>query len=188
MEKNEKTKYRLAEAVKECMKTTPVEEITVKQIASCAGIARQTFYRNFRDREDLINWYFDKLLIESFREMGRGGTINDGLIRKFRFIRKENLFFSAAFRADTQNNLREYDFQKIFSFYRNLYEEKTGRSLEGDVKELLEMYCQSSVYMTVKWVLTGMKSSEEKLAEIMIQAMPEKLSRLFDDLGLLGSK
>ena len=83
MEKNEKTKYRLAEAVKECMKTTPVEEITVKQIASCAGIARQTFYRNFRDREDLINWYFDKLLIESFREMGRGGTINDGLIRKF---------------------------------------------------------------------------------------------------------
>ena len=33
-----------------------------------------------------------------------------------------------------------------------------------------------------------MKSSEEKLAEIMIQAMPEKLSRLFDDLGLLGSK
>ena len=28
--KNEKTKYRLAQAVKECMKTTPVDKITVK--------------------------------------------------------------------------------------------------------------------------------------------------------------
>ena len=186
MKSNEKTKYRLAEAVKACMKTTPVDEITIRQIAEAADTTRQTFYRHFKDREDLINWYFDKLLNESFREMGRGGTINDGLIRKFRFIRKENLFFSAAFRADTQNNLREYDFRKIFSFYQDLYREKTGESLEGDLKELLEMYCHSSVYKTVKWVLTGMEASEEKLAKIMIEAMPDRLLRLFDELGLLG--
>ena len=30
--KGEKTKYRLARAMKECMKTTSVENITVKQI------------------------------------------------------------------------------------------------------------------------------------------------------------
>ena len=30
--KNEKTKYRLAQAVKECMKTTPVDRITVKRL------------------------------------------------------------------------------------------------------------------------------------------------------------
>lgn len=186
MEKNETTKYKLADAVKECMRTTPVEEITVRQIALRGGMTRQTFYRYFRDREDLINWYFDKLLNESFREMGRGGTINDGLVRKFRFIRKENLFFSAAFRADTQNNLREYDFQKIYSFYRDLFREKTGGELSGELKELLEMYCQASVFKTVKWVLTGMEAKEEKLAEIMIDAMPEKLGRLFDELGLIG--
>ena len=33
--KGEKTKYRLAESMKECMKTTPVEEITVRQICDC---------------------------------------------------------------------------------------------------------------------------------------------------------
>lgn len=95
-------------------------------------------------------------------------------------------FFSAAFRADTQNNLREYDFQKIYSFYRDLFREKTGGELSGELKELLEMYCQASVFKTVKWVLTGMEAKEEELAEIMIDAMPEKLGRLFDELGLIG--
>ena len=68
--KGEKTKYRLAESMKECMKTTPVEEITVRQICEICGVTRQTFYRNFLDKYDLINWYFDKLLTKSFEHMG----------------------------------------------------------------------------------------------------------------------
>ena len=63
--KGEKTKYRLAESMKECMKSTPVEEITVRQICEICGVTRQTFYRNFLDKYDLINWYFDKLLTQT---------------------------------------------------------------------------------------------------------------------------
>ena len=70
--KGEKTKYRLAESMKECMKSTPVEEITVRQICEICGVTRQTFYRNFLDKYDLINWYFDKLLTKSFERMGFG--------------------------------------------------------------------------------------------------------------------
>ena len=94
--KGEKTKYRLAESMKECMKTTPVEEITVRQICEICGVTRQTFYRNFLDKYDLINWYFDKLLLESFAQMGDGLTVYEGLTRKFEFIRKERVFFAGA--------------------------------------------------------------------------------------------
>lgn len=38
MEKNEKTKYKLAEAMKECMKTSKVDAITVKQLAEKCGL------------------------------------------------------------------------------------------------------------------------------------------------------
>ena len=48
--KGEKTKYRLARAMKECMKSTTVENITVKQITENCGLTRQTFYRNFLDK------------------------------------------------------------------------------------------------------------------------------------------
>ena len=185
MNKSEQTKYRLADAVKECMKTTPVEDITIKQIVSHCGVTRQTFYRNFRDRDDLINWYFNIILDESFRRLGSGETVYDGLIRKFEYIHQEEVFFSAAFRNDAQNHLKDHDFRMIFDFYRNLIREKTGSLPDDEINNLLEMYCQASVYMTVKWVLSGIRTSEKALAGLMIDAMPPKLHELFDKLGIV---
>ena len=86
--KGEKTKYRLAAAMKECMKTTPVDAITVRQITERCGVTRQTFYRNFLDKYDLINWYFDKLLARSFEHMGRGTTVLVSLEKKFTYIQE----------------------------------------------------------------------------------------------------
>ena len=68
-------KYRLANAMKECLVSSSVEKVTVKEIVDTCGVTRQTFYRNFQDKYDLINWYFDKILVESFRQMGEGETV-----------------------------------------------------------------------------------------------------------------
>ena len=81
---NERTKYELADAMKRCMKTAPVEKITVKEIVEACGVTRQTFYRNFQDKYDLINWYFDKILLESFEHMGEGKSVYESLVNKFR--------------------------------------------------------------------------------------------------------
>lgn len=56
---NNDIKYKLANAMNECMVSSPVEKITVKEICDTCGVTRQTFYRNFQDKYDLINWYFD---------------------------------------------------------------------------------------------------------------------------------
>ena len=117
MAKSESTKYRLAEAMKTCMKTTSVDDITIRQIVEVCGVTRQTFYRNFLDKYDLINWYFDKLLLKSFEHMGEGTTVYDGLVKKFEYLKEEHLFFAAAFRSDDQNSLKEHDFELILEFY-----------------------------------------------------------------------
>ncbi|MEI3419023.1 MAG: hypothetical protein V8Q86_11130 [Blautia sp.] len=97
--KGEKTKYRLARAMKECMKSTSVENITVKQITEECGLTRQTFYRNFLDKYDLINWYFDKLLVKSFEHMGQGKTVYDALVKKFTYIQTQEEYRKAAIDA-----------------------------------------------------------------------------------------
>lgn len=178
-------KYKLAEAVKECMKTTSVENITVKQIVEQCGVSRQTFYRNFIDKYDLINWYFDRLLEISFNELGSGRTLREGLIKKFRYIKEERVFFRAAFKVDEQNNLKEHDFFMIFEFYCRLIREKTGRLPDKKTRKVLEMYCQSSIYMTVQWVLKGMKETEEELADLMIAAMPKMLEKEYKAMKLI---
>ena len=49
----------------------------------------------------------------------------------------------------------------------------------------MEMYCQGSVYMTVKWVLGGMKDSPQAMSAKLVDAMPPKLANVFDRLKLL---
>ena len=186
MEKGEKSKYRLARAMKECMKSASVENITVRQITEQCGLTRQTFYRNFLDKYDLINWYFDKLLVKSFEHMGQGQTVYDALVKKFTYIQEEQTFFAAAFRYDSQNSLREHDFELILNFYENLIREKTGRKPEENVYYLLEMYCQSSIYMTVQWVLGELKCTPEGLAKILVEGMPGKLVEIFTKLEILN--
>ncbi len=179
-------KYRLAEAVKRCMVRHSLEDITVKEITSEAGVSRQTFYRHFLDKYDLVNWYFDELLANSFREMGYGRTVYEGLVRKFRYIQAEKVFFRAAFQSVQQNNLKDHDFRKIFAFYQDLYRKKTGKELDRSVLALLEMYCQASIYMTAKWVGQGTReATPEQLADLMIQAMPPVLIEKFTVCGLL---
>ena len=92
--KGEKTKYRLARSMKECMKTMSVDNITVKQITENCGVTRQTFYRNFMDKFDLINWYFDKILLESFEHMGEGRTVYESLVNKFEYIQMEPVSYT----------------------------------------------------------------------------------------------
>ena len=182
---SELMRIRLAEAAKQCLKTTSVDRLTVSEIVSVCGIARQTFYRNFLDKYDLINWYFDKLVQVSFAEMGRGSTVREGLIRKFRYIEKERVFFTAAFRSDAQNSLKEHDFELILNFYKKEIEQRTQGPLKPDLQFILELYCRGSVYMTAKWVLSGMKESPEELAAHLVEAMPGSLAALFRQFNFL---
>ena len=184
-EKHDRAKYKLAASIKECMKTTPVDRITVKDIVEGSGLTRQTFYRNFKDKYDLINWYFDKLVLKSFEQIGVSHTIRESLTQKLEFIQEEKAFFTEAFRSDDRNSVKEHDFELILQFYKDLIARRTSRPLGEELQFLLEMYCQGSVYMTVKWILTGMKDTPEAMAVKLVEAMPPKLAKVMEELGLV---
>jgi len=184
-EKKTDVRYRLADALEACMGEAPLERITVKQITEKCGVSRQTFYRNFTDKYDLINWYFDELLKKAFQHMGYGKTAFDSLVHKFTYIQDQKLFFKAAFKNDSQNNLRDHDIKMIMDFYKRLISGKIGAFPQDEYGSLLEMYCVASVHMTQQWVFRGCQATPREMAELMIEAMPSRLSKLFSELGLL---
>lgn len=181
---SESTKYAFATALVQCMKKESLSKISVTKLCKVSHLSRQTFYRNFEDKYDLVSWYFDKLLLKSFAEMGYGKTIKEGLIRKFQSIKDESLFFEVSFRNDTYHNLKDHDFEMIYAFYLNLIQQKTHKPCDPSLQLLLEMYCNASIYMTVKWVLGGMELTNEELAQLMIDALPSPLIQFFHDIDI----
>ena len=179
------SKLQFARAIKQCLKTDTLDDITVTQIADYADLSRQTFYRLFLDKYDLVNWYFDQLLFQSFEEMGVGKSITEGLIKKFDFIKKEERFFNCAFQSDAQNSLVEHDYQQILNFYQKLMQQKTTNPIPSDIQFALEMYCYASVIKTVEWLKKGTQITSHQLAKRLINSMPENLKSYYIELDII---
>ena len=79
MSTQKSTREKLAQAIKEEMEQTSLDRITVARIVERAGVTRQTFYRNFKDKYDLVNWHFEQLAQKSFKQMGVSLTLREGL-------------------------------------------------------------------------------------------------------------
>ena len=173
--KNEETLFLFAKAIKSLIKKQPLDKITVTDIVSTAGKTRQTFYRHFQDKYDLVNWYFEKLVLKSFEEMRQGGSLQEALNLKFAFIEQEHAFFKEAFKSNDYNNLIHYDFCCIYDFYKEYIRKNTGKTIPSDIDFLLKMYCRGSVDMTVEWVLNDMPILKEEIVNYLIDAIPDKL-------------
>lgn len=182
MDASEKMKYRLADAMKELLEHEVVDKITVKQIVDQCGVTRPTFYRHFKDKYDLINWYFDRLAQKSFKQMGISLTLREGLVRKFEFIKGEGKFFAAAFSSESQNCLMEYDYECIYQFYCEIIHKQGIEKISEELEFLLRMYCRGSIAMTVEWATKGMKLLPQQLADRLIEALPPRLYELFKNI------
>ena len=178
----EKTEDKIIKSFKKLVNEYSFDKITVTMIAEDVGISRPIFYRHFKDKYDLINWYFDVLAQMSFKQMGISLTLREGLIKKFEFIKGEGQFFAAAFSSESQNCLMEYDYQCIYQFYCDIIHKQGADKIPEELEFLLRMYCRGSIAMTVEWATTGMKMSPEQLADQLIEAMPPKLYDLFKDI------
>lgn len=182
MDKRDKTKYKLANAIKQLMETQSLDKITVKDIVSQCDMTRQTFYRYFQDKYDLVNWYFERLVQKSFKQMGVSCSLREGLHKKFRFIEEECIFFSGAFQSNDYNSLMNYDYDCIFKFYEEIITSKTNKPLEEDLAFLLRMYCRGSIYMTVEWVNKKDRPAPEEITNLLIEALPDRLANLLSDI------
>lgn len=178
----EKTSWMIAEALKELLQTKSLEHITVNEIIERADVSRPTFYRHFRDKYDLVNWYFQKLCDQSFLLMGKSLTLREALTKKFDFLKSEQNFFIAAFQSQEQNSLVEYDYACIYAFYEDYLKRQSGEMLTPNVQFVLEMYCRGSIDMTAKWAREGMKETPEQIVEGLILALPPILAEKFRGL------
>ncbi|MDO5118274.1 MAG: TetR family transcriptional regulator [Eggerthellaceae bacterium] len=81
MKKNGDTKKAMANALRECMQTSPIDRISIKEITDVCGLNRQTFYYHFKDIYDLIKWMYVYDINEAMAETHEGET-NEEMLRR----------------------------------------------------------------------------------------------------------
>ena len=178
---SDRTKIVLAESIKEIMVNIPLDKITVTEIVENCNTSRQTFYRNFKDKYELVTWYFDEIVQKTINQMGVSLTLHEGLIKKFEYMVNDKYFFISALTSSDYNNLMDYDYKCIHEFYRNIA--LASGPLDDEIEFLLKFYCHGSMDMTAEWVRNGMDLSPEEMADRLEMAMPEALHRYLKSLS-----
>lgn len=144
-----KTEHKLAEALKEMMEHTPLDEISVVTLTKKCNIYRQTFYYHFHDIYDLLTLVF---LNEKIKNLDKVNKLSEMVNVIYKYYQDNALFVDASLNSAGKELFQEFIYnncyQTIFRFVNETPNNK--RLLTNERKSIARFYAlaysQSIVY------------------------------------------
>lgn len=143
-------------------------EITITEISSEAQLARRTFYRNFSSKEEVLDLYIEKLIIE-YIDLLKKEEILDvyNMAKVFFTFGKSHMDFVSLM---DKNNLLYLILQKYMEKLPMIHKMfKADKEYGND--EMLEYVLSFSAggfwNMLIKWIRDGAKKSPYEMASLV---------------------
>ena len=175
MIKRQTAREVLAESFRELAAQAPVDRITVKAIAGNCGYSQATFYRQFRDKYDLIAWDYSQRMGRIMDRVGEDGyTWRQTLVDGAAWFDRERDYLANLFRHTSgYDSFVRYKTEINYEALKKQILKASGRD---QLDEKLDMYARTYVYGTVsltcEWVLGRYSASPGELAEVFEQSLP----------------
>ena len=171
------TKKLLADGLKELLEKKTLDKITVKELVATCGVNRQTFYYNFQDIYELLEWIF----------VEEGKRVRKETAEKLKEI-YDNVEYDELSRVLMIKNHEIKNIGKgtiamqidrfMQSYFRPAVEEILTEYIQDvDISEenrefMIRMYDLFWVDLLMRWIQTGMEISEmtgdiEKIMYVM---------------------
>lgn len=174
------TKQIFAESLIQLSRSRPIDKISVSAIVRNCGAGRQTFYNHFRDKYELINWFYisnaDRIIAQNI------GTKPWGLVigRTLSFMFENQRFFWNAISEEGQLSFFSSFYEYTKNFYTGYVKANYGENaLTKDLLFDIQFNCHGAVYMAREWLKSGMTESPEIIGTRIAGAMPESLKKFF---------
>ncbi|XMB66364.1 TetR/AcrR family transcriptional regulator [Mycoplasmatota bacterium zrk1] len=166
-----RSKKWIVNALGELMKEKPYADITIKEISERSGLVRQTVYRNFHTKEDILKHYIDDFYKEFINLIFKKEaiTLYELLVTYFYFwIEKEefvrNLVQNNVFSMILESHLKYlYSMGKDYRFENLIFYEG------GETTDYVYHFSAGGLwYILKKWIEDNMKKSPEEMADIVL--------------------
>lgn len=170
------TKKLLADGLKELLKKKTLDKITVKELVATCGVNRQTFYYNFQDIYELLEWIFVE---EGARLRKETEGIKDWRERLQVVISEIN---NEENRRLILNAFYSVNPMQIDRFMQNYFRPSVEEIITENIRDMdiseedrefmIRMYDLFWVDLIMRWIQTGMEMSEmtgdiEKIISVM---------------------
>ena len=151
------------------------DKITVSAIVEASGLSRATFYRHFKDKQDLTAWIF----IFGCRMRDSRPNMEDPYLRTVDACGaiKENLvFYKKALMSESQNSLIEAMYEGFVRWFEKVIKsELKVDTLSEEMDFALRYHALALVYANRDWVAKGAPGTPEHRAHLICSSVPHIL-------------
>jgi len=155
----------MAAALLSLLKKENYSEITITQICQEANIARQTFYRHFSYKSDVLNYYFSSRFLDFTEKYPDTENFAENLSNLFSefpisqdvliLLKKQNIFYML---EESMVEILEYSYRK--------YKFKTLLGMH-EYNSYLKSFIISTIISVLScWIDDSFKQSTKELADI----------------------
>lgn len=169
----------LGNALLDLCREKKLASITIKDILNETGISRQTFYNRFRDKNDLIQWTYENIILSEFHRMGEAGSYYQNTLNYCRALEKYRFFMKQAYQLEGQNNLRDAIFEYASHYdYEWHLKHYDGDELPDDFKIMSHYHSVASIYLEMEWICSNEddRITPEEMARQITEARKISLS------------
>jgi len=166
-----RTRRWILDALLELLAHTPYDDIRIGALAEAAGVSRQSFYRNFGTKGDVVAAYFDGVFDEFVQAARRGGPTDDPAVAYtvlFRTLRSHADELCRFAQPSSRHVLHD----ALWGYQERLlpFLPQDGRQGPEQVQrnEYLMKYQYGGIAaLTVEWIEQGMVADPEVLGRIV---------------------
>lgn len=143
----------LANTLLDLCREKKLESITIKDILEETGVSRQTFYNRFKDKNDLIQWTYDNLVLSEFHKKGEAGTYYENTLNYCRALEKYRFFMKQAYQLQGQNNLRDSIYEYAIEYDYKWHCKQMGiESMNEELAYISRYHSIASINMEMEWI------------------------------------
>ena len=163
----------LASTLKEMAGKKSLSKITINDLTQACDVSRQTFYNNFKDIYDLVEWIYLKEVVTPIERGKIYDKWQDALTSIFQYISENHVFVLNTYRSFGKGFLEKVLRQEIELFLSNQVFKKIEVTKEEakQVEFSYSFYTYALVGVGLDWIEKQMPESVEELVERIERVM-----------------
>ena len=163
----------LASTLKEMAEKKSLSKITINDLTQACDVSRQTFYNNFKDIYDLVEWIYLKEVVTPIERGKIYDKWQDALTLIFQYISENHVFVLNTYRSFGKEFLEKVLRQEIELFLSNQVFKKIEVTKEEakQVEFSYSFYTYALVGVGLDWIEKQMPESVEELVERIERVM-----------------
>lgn len=171
----ERTKNAIVDAFNELITNHDFDKLTVTDIAKKAGVSKATFYRYFKDKYDVMNYNYMRLL-DYYAAPERCHNYEELYYNLFFAARESWQYLRNAFNSTGANCFSYYIYQYSYEIAEQITKSnRDGQGFSSSERLQFDVFCKGISYMYENWIFGGYDISAEDAAKALYAMMPETL-------------